>query len=579
MFEMIRNIRLIAGKDAKRLVPTVFLSILDSFLNSGMYCVMILILLELSENKFTFIKLKEYSTALVIIFIARCVIQALSYTKAQHDGPIISKKLRLSIGNHIRSLNLGFFNQNTQGKLNAVLTTDINDFETILTHCVCDLVKIIAFTILSIFIAISVDLKFGLVIAAIVILALPLLNISGKRSSKNSEKVHTANQNVVSRLVEYITGIKTFRLYNITGNKFKRLDDALKELKKQSINMELSVLPLSLSFSVVTSLLIPVSLVLGTYFLKVSNIEPMYFIAVLLISVSLSSMMTALSSLFPQVRSLNRAAENIKDVLARKPFAYQQDTIDDLKGNILFKNVSFGYTENDTVLNNVSFTALSGTTTALIGPSGSGKTTIVSLLSRFWDVSSGKITIDGINIKDISPDALTSKMAVVFQDVYLLQDTILNNIKVGNPNASLEEVVAAAKAAHCHEFIIKLDKGYDTMVGEGGSTLSGGEKQRISIARALLKDAPIVLLDETTSSLDADNEKEIQKAFDTLMKGKTVLVIAHRLNTIVNADNILVLEKGKIKESGTHNQLIKQNGWYSRMVTEQQLAEQWSVTK
>lgn len=579
MFEMIRNIRLIAGKDAKCLVPTVFLSILDSFLNSGMYCVMILILLELSENKFTFIKLKEYSTALVIIFIARCVIQALSYTKAQHDGPIISKKLRLSIGNHIRSLNLGFFNQNTQGKLNAVLTTDINDCETILTHCVCDLVKIIAFTILSLFIAISVDWKFGLVIAAIVILALPLLNISGKQSSKNSEKVHTANQNVVSRLVEYITGIKTFRLYNITGNKFKRLDDALKELKKQSINMELSVLPLSLSFSVVTSLLIPASLVLGTYFLKVSNIETMYFIAVLLISVSLSSMMTALSSLFPQVRSLNRAAENIKDVLARKPFAYQQDTIDNLKGNILFENVSFGYIENDTVLNNVSFTAQSGTTTALIGPSGSGKTTIVSLLSRFWDVSSGKITVDGINIKDISPDALTSKMAVVFQDVYLLQDTILNNIKVGNPNASQEEVVAAAKAAHCHEFIIKLDKGYDTMVGEGGSTLSGGEKQRISIARALLKDAPIVLLDETTSSLDADNEKEIQKAFDTLMKGKTVLVIAHRLNTIVNADNILVLEKGKIKESGAHNQLIKQNGWYSRMVTEQQLAEQWSVTK
>lgn len=579
MLEMIRNIRLIAGRDAKCMIPTVFLSILDSFLNSGMYCVMILILLELSENKFTVVKLKGYSTALVCIFIVRCVIQALSYTKAQHDGPIISKKLRLSIGNHVRSLNLGFFNQNTQGKLNAVLTTDINDFETILTHCVCDLVKIIAFTILSLFIAISVDWKFGLVIAAIVILALPLLNISGKRSSKNSEKVHTANQNVVSRLVEYITGIKTFRLYNITGNKFKRLDDALKELKKQSINMELSVLPLSLSFSVVTSLLIPASLILGTYLLKVSNIEPMYFIAVLLISVSLSSMMTALSSLFPQVRSLNRAAENIKDVLAQKPFAYQKETIDDLKGSIIFKNVSFGYTKNDTVLNNVSFTAESGTTTALIGPSGSGKTTIVSLLSRFWDVSSGKITVDGINIKDISPDALTSEMAVVFQDVYLLQDTILNNIKVGNPNASMEEVTSAAKAAHCHEFIIKLEKGYDTMVGEGGSTLSGGEKQRISIARALLKDAPIVLLDETTSSLDADNEREIQKAFDTLMKGKTVLVIAHRLNTIVNADNIIVLEKGKIKESGTHNQLIRQNGWYSRMVAEQQLAEQWSVKK
>ena len=222
MIEMLRNIRLIAAEDAKRMIPTVILSIMDSLFNSAMYCIMILILLELVQQKLNGGNLKLYSIALVLIFTIRCIVQSCAYTKAQYDGPIISKKLRLSIGNHIRSLNLGFFNQNSQGKLNATLTTDISDFETILTHCLCDLVKIVTFTIFSLFLAIVIDWKFGLLITLIVIFALPLLNISGKKSSNNSKAIHLANQNVVSRLIEYISGIKTFRLYNTTLQLFHK---------------------------------------------------------------------------------------------------------------------------------------------------------------------------------------------------------------------------------------------------------------------------------------------------------------------------------------------------------------------
>ncbi|SNR99608.1 ATP-binding cassette, subfamily B [Anaerovirgula multivorans] len=577
MRDMILNIRKIAGKDSGKLIPVILLSVLDSMLNSCMYGVMIFILIDLADSIFTFEKLKLYSLILLGVFLLRCVTQAISLSKVQHDGPVISKKLRLSLGNHIRSLNLGFFNQNSQGRLNAILTTDVSDFETILTHCVCDLVKAIAFSVFSLLIAFALDWKFGIAIGVIALLGLPLLNISGTLSARSGKRTHSAKENVVSHLLEYIGGIKTFRLYNLTGERFSRLDDALLGLKKESTKAELSLLPFILSFSTVTSCLIPIALILGAYLLTVQSMEPVSFIAVLLIAVSVSSMMSTLGSLYPQVRSLNRACENMLSVLGEKPFSYEKETLKASNADIAFDHVSFSYTGKEQVLKDISFAAKQGTTTALIGPSGSGKTTIVSLLSRFWDVTGGRITIGGQDIRDISPDALTANMAVVFQDVYLLNDTIMNNIKVGKPDASDAEVISAARSANCHDFIVTMENGYDTMIGEGGSTISGGERQRISIARALLKDAPIVLLDETTSSLDADNEREIQAAFDRLMQNKTVFVIAHRLNTIMGADNILVLNQGEIMEFGNHKELMRTGGWYAQMVEQQRQAEQWAV--
>uniref|UniRef100_UPI003522CB23 VirB4-like conjugal transfer ATPase, CD1110 family n=1 Tax=Enterocloster clostridioformis TaxID=1531 RepID=UPI003522CB23 len=288
-------------------------------------------------------------------------------------------------------------------------------------------------------------------------------------------------------------------------------------------------------------------------------------------------MMSTLGSLYPEMVYFSKAAENIASVQQEKPLPYQKDASGLMGYGISFEDVSFFYEDDVEVLCDISFDAKPGTVTALVGPSGSGKTTIISLISRFWDVQRGQIRIGGTDVKEISPDGLASCIAVVFQDVYLLNDTIANNIRIGRPSASMQEVEQAARAAQCHDFISALPDGYDTVVGEGGSTLSGGEKQRISIARALIKDAPIVLLDETTSSLDADNEREINRALDTLMANKTVVVIAHRLNTIVSADQIIVLDKGQIKEQGTHKELLSMNGWYSHVIAEQERAKKWTV--
>lgn len=577
MLEMFRNIRFLTGKDFKKLLWSGVFSALDSFFNAGMYGIMLFLLLDLSKGTFTSIQFEKYVLMMLGLFLLRCAAQGIALTKVQHDGPTISKKLRLRLGNHIRSLNLGFFNQTSQGQLNAILTTDINDTETILTHCICDLAKITAFTVFGLLMAFTLDWRYGLVLALIVLVSLPLMGIAGRQASKRAKESRNSNQELVSRLVEYISGMRTFRLYHLTGNRFKRLDEAMDEVRKTSIKSELSLLPSSLSFSAVTSMLIPVALLFGGWLLTTGMVEPMVFLCVLLLSVSLSSMLSTLSSLYPQVRSLNAAAAHIREVLSEKPLSFKEEKADLSGKDIIFENVDFSYSGKQQVLNQVSFHAKCGTTTALIGPSGSGKTTVVSLLSRFWDVAGGRITIGGKDIREWSPDALTSQMAVVLQDVYLLNDTVANNIRVGSPNATMEDVISAAKAAHCHDFIMEMEQGYETIIGEGGGTLSGGERQRISIARALLKNAPIILLDETTSSLDADNEREIQKAFDRLMKNKTVLVIAHRLNTIEKADQILVMNGGTIGEEGTHEQLMEQNGWYAHAIMEQRKAQKWAV--
>ena len=244
--------------------------------------------------------------------------------------------------------------------------------------------------------------------------------------------------------------------------------------------------------------------------------------------------------------------------------------------DVEFKDVSFGYDSRE-VLSHVSFTIPQNTTTAIVGPSGSGKTTICNLLARFYDVQKGQILVGGKNVKEFTCDSLLKNISMVFQNVYLFQDTIRNNILFGDPNATEEEMIAAAKAARCHDFIMGLPEGYDTIIGEGGSTLSGGEKQRISIARAMLKNAPIVILDEATASVDPENEHLIQQAISNLTHGKTIIVIAHRLATIENADQILVVDEGKIVQRGTHNELVSREGIYKRFINIREKAEGWAI--
>lgn len=572
-----RNIKRLVGKDAGRLAAPILLSVLDALFNSFMYGVLLLVMLDLAAGMFTGARLLRYFVAMAVIFVIRCGLQAVSFTMAQCLGPRVSRQLRLTVGNHIRELNLGFFSKNSIGKLNGVLLSDISDYEIIITHSLCDLIKAIAFTVLTVVFACLINWICGLMILLMILISLPLLLLSGRVSGQKTDRLKTAGQTVVSRLVEYVHGIKTFRLYNLTGSRFSRLDDALKSLRGASISSELTVMPLALAFYAVTSMIVPVTLIAGGLLYSNGALTAPALLVLILLSVSLASILGALSSLYPQVRAIARASENICAVLDETPLAGDTavESID--RFDIRFDQVDFAYEPDVPVLRKVSFEAPQGTTTAIIGPSGSGKTTIVSLLVRFWDVTGGSITVGGVDVRRIPPDVLTRYVSVVFQDVYLLNDTVMNNIRIGCPSATDEAVYEAAKAARCHEFITAMESGYSTMVGEGGSTLSGGEKQRISIARALLKDAPIVLLDETTSNLDADNERDIQRAFDRLMQNKTVLVVAHRLHTIRNADRILVLNRGEIRESGRHEALLAAGGWYAGICREQEAALAWTV--
>lgn len=577
MIRMMKAIGKVAGKATKTLVLPIVLSCVDAILYMAMFGTMISTIIDLVNNNFTWEKLTLYSILLLGLFVVRAVIYSINYTQTQYRGADITAGLRLSLGNHIRSLNLGYFNKNSIGRLSSTLTTDIADFEQVLTHSLASFFKVLFFSILAMIFAFTVNLPFAAIILAVVLLAFPLMRLAGKMAGKFGARQRSSVNRVISRTVEYINGIKTFKLYNLTGEKFKRLDDSFVQLRRDSMKLELSIMPFSISFSIVTSMVIPIALIAGTLLLQNGTLGTQSFVAVIMISISISNMMATLGSLYPEMNYLNKAAENIISVQDETPLPFSRENMALKKGSVSFENVSFRYTDKVEVLHNINFTAKPGSTTALIGPSGSGKTTVISLISRFWDVTSGSIKIDGTDIRSISPDGLTDNMAVVFQDVYLLNDTVAANIRIGKPKATMEEVQQAAKAAQCHSFISAMPQGYDTMVGEGGSTLSGGEKQRISIARAFLKDASIVLLDESTSSLDADNEQEINKALDRLMQNKTVIVIAHRLNTIVKADTILVLDHGAISEQGNHQQLLKQGGWYAKMIEEQSKARQWTV--
>lgn len=577
MISIIRNVKTVVGDNVKLLYKPIVLSIFDAFLNMVFYSVMILAIVNLVSQRFTETFFFQGLAVLAIVFVVRAILARYVFYSLQMNSSAIATDLRLKLAEHVRGLNSGYFNQNSVGRLTSYFSTDISDFEQVLSHNLTDFIRAMFSVCVCMLGALIIDFRFAGVMVVMILIALPLM-IKGGTVGYNIAPEHREKMNaVISRVVEYINGIKTFRLYQLTGTKFKRLDHSFNEFKKSSIRVELSMMPYVMIFSTIVSFMIPVALIWGTNLLLQGNTSSEQYIAVLMLSVSTSSQLMVIGMLYPELKYIAKSADNLRQIFETQPLPYTKESFESMNHGIDFKDVSFSYENDVPVLKNLTFTVEDGKTTALVGPSGSGKSTVISLISRFWDVSTGTITIGGENVREIRPDALTEEITCVLQDVYLFNDTILNNIRIAKPNASMEEVVKASRLANCHEFIMQLENGYDTMVGEGGSTLSGGEKQRISIARALLKDAPVVLLDESTSSLDADNEKEINLALDRLMAEKTVVVIAHRLNTIINADQIIVLSDGEILEKGNHQELCQMKGWYAKMIHEQKVARTWVV--
>ena len=570
---MLNDIKTLSGKEFKRLKKPVFLLVIDSLFYMMNYMMFYFTIVDLIMETFTLNKIIVYTAIMIVANTVRYLFNRVGYTGIQSQGARIIQDLRLRMGDHLRNLNLGYFNKHNIGNVINIITNDLQDFEHVLTHSTSELIKLGILSVYLLLVTFAISPILGILQVIIAAAGAIFIVLGMKKSSKIALKKKHTMDNVVSRMVEYISGMELFKSYNLAGEKFKRLKNSFNDLKKESINTEIALAPYILIFQLTVDISFALLLLASTQFFISGSINKIMFFSYIIIGLSLSNILKAFSGQYVFFQYMKLATDKLINVYNEKEISYEFKVMPFKNYDIKFENVSFSYEKDKTVLKNISFKAKQGTSTALVGSSGSGKTTVTNLIARFWDCQSGIISIDGTDITKIYPEELLTNISMIFQDVYLVNDTIENNIKLGKPDATHEEVVKAAKDASCHEFITELENSYDTVVGEGGSTLSGGEKQRISIARALLKDTPIILLDEATASLDADNEHEIRKSLDKLIKNKTVITIAHKLNTIKNYDQIIVMSDGIIEEKGTHEELMKNRKRYYEMYTEMKKAQ------
>jgi ATP-binding cassette subfamily B protein len=502
------------------------------------------------------------------------------YKKTYVTSYLESEAVRTRVAEYIRKLPMSFFNNKNLSELTTNIMGDCATIEHVLSHVIPELIaNAISITIICLALAIF-DWRLALTIFITVPVAFLIIILSRKIQQRLSEK-HVASKLAASDQVqEYLEGMKVIKSCGLTGSKFSKLDQALKLMRDMAIKMEFGTGTLVTGAQMVLQAGIGLTVFAGTYLLTGGQIELIPLLMFFLIVVRIYGPIRTLLTLLPELLYMQTSLSRMRKLFTTPKMTGNKEK-EIIDYNIDFENVSFSYsgklTADDTAVKNVSVSIPADGVTALVGPSGSGKSTLTKLIARFWDVNEGTVRIGGVDVSTVDPEQLMSYMSFVFQDVVLFNDTVYNNIKIGNMNASKKEVMAAAKAARCDEFVSELPDGYQTMLGENGSTISGGERQRISIARALLKDAPIVLLDEATSSLDPENEILVQEAISQLIKGKTVIVIAHRLRTIVGADKIIVLEQGKVVEEGTHDQLLANKGLYQRLYHIQQESLGWCV--
>jgi ATP-binding cassette subfamily B protein len=483
---------------------------------------------------------------------------------------------RIDYVKKLRRLPLGFFARKEPGELINNFTNDFINIQQSMTGYLSGLFSVALSCILtSIFMFI-----YNPLMAAAFYIALPvaaiLVFLSMKTMERNSVRVARAKDLAATNLNEYLRGMKTLKSYNQTGEGFKKLKDAYYHLMECYIRTEGSSGSLLRLCTSIVQFGIPLLCVAGGYLILGGGLTVVDFIAIIIIGTKiLSPVVTAITNMM-MLRMNYISAKRLDQTMSEREMPGQDQRRGDMA--LSFLNVDFAYVSGgEPALKNVSFTIPKGKLTAIVGPSGSGKSTILRLIARFWDVSNGKILCGDKALHKLDPESWQENISMVLQDVYLFHETIRENILFGRRDATEEEMIEASKKAGCHGFIMALPEGYNTIVGEGGSTLSGGEKQRISIARAFLKKAPILLLDEPTASLDAKNEVLVQEAVSGLVKDTTVVMIAHRLKTIQNADQILVLDKGEITERGVHEQLMKQNGLYAKLWAMQQKSMEWNI--
>ena len=529
----------------------------------------------------------------VSIIISLCC--KMSSTMLQTEGGYNTAAFkRIEMAEHLRYVPMGYFNKNSIGEIASVTTNTMENLSDVATRVVMLTTQGLLETAMIILMILLCDWRIALVAlagVAVFILVNTVMQNAGKQAS--TQKVECDTE-LIDQIMEYIQGISEVKSYNLIGRQTKKLNAANEACAGANVKMEMVFVPYHFLQNVITKLTGAVIIGLSAYFYINGSMTASYAIGMSIAAFLLYGGLETMGSFSSLIHVVNVCVDKANAILGLETMDIDGREITPENYDIEVKNIEFSYDCADAeqtdeisvpgsahqkrkIIDGISLFIPEKTTTAIVGPSGGGKTTLCNLVSRFWDVDSGEITLGGVNVKDYSMNSLMNNFSFVFQNVYLFEDTIENNIKFGRPEASHEEVVAAAKKACCHDFISRLPEGYNTVIGEGGATLSGGEKQRISIARAIMKDSPIIILDEATANVDPENEKELTLAVEALTKEKTIIMIAHRLKTVRHADQIVVVDHGRIAQQGTHEELMKQDGIYRRFVDSRELAVGWKL--
>ena len=517
------------------------------------------------------------SIAIMVIAIVIDIICKRFSTVLQTEGGYnASAFMRIKIAEHLRYLPMGYFNSNSIGEISSVTTNTMEMLGDVAARVVMLTTQGILETAMIVLMILIFDRRIGLLSAAGVVIFFMINSIMQKSGKSDSEKKVLCDTELISQIMEYIQGISEVKSYNLLGKQAKRLNAANEACAEINTKMELLFVPYHFLQGAVTKITGAVIVICSAAFYINGTMSAVYAIGMTIAAFMLYSSLECAGNYSSLLHVVSVCVDKANAILELDTMDIDGKEIRLQSCDIELEHVSFSYDKRK-IIDDVSLSIPQRTTTAIVGPSGGGKSTLCNLIARFWDVDAGRVTLGGVDVKEYSMNSLMSNFSFVFQTVYLFADTIENNIKFGRQDATHEEVVEAAKKACCHDFISQLPDGYNTVIAEGGSTLSGGQKQRISIARAIMKDAPIVILDEATANVDPENEKELMDAVAALTKEKTIIMIAHRLKTVRHADRIVVVDKGRIVQQGTHEQLMQQDGIYRRFVDAREQAVSWKL--
>lgn len=567
----------IAGQRKTLLLASCTLAVIHSVLSLVPYALVFYIIKELTQSQPNFTTIQQYVVYAIVMVIVSMVAFLLSGILSHIAAFNILYGLRKTITEKVGILPMGYLSQRNSGAFKKIISDDVERIETFVAHQIPDFVKAVALPLLTLGYLFSEDWRLALISCLpllVLVVIMPLM--FGSKNQNLTQKYHHSLEEMSAGIVEYVRAMPVMKIFQQSAETFDKYGKKVLTFHRfVSDWIRHSSPPFAIFMSFASNAMLPV-LALGLYLYFHNGLTLATLLFFLILGTGYMRPVFAMSNMAMQLQLIEQGVQQIDKILEAPVLPETHTPQEPSHYDIHFDKVSFAYDGEHYVLNDINFTAKEGSITALVGPSGAGKSTVGQLLSRFWDVQEGNISIGGVDIRQLSTEKLMQMVSFVFQDSFMFAQTMYENIRMGM-NKTKEEVIAAAKAAQIHDFIMSLPKGYDTLFGQQGVHLSGGEQQRFQLARAILKDAPILVLDEATAFADPENEYKIQQAFSELIKGKTVLVIAHRLSTIITADQIIVFEKGEINAIGTHNELLQSSELYQRMWNAHNRAKEWNI--